>query len=79
MQVAEEQEEQLSKLKADMADRLAAHKQRLEDEQAALIQAQAQVSHNCWLQQQFASLLQPQSALTEGQLKGHETKIYQVA
>ena len=42
-QIAEEQEERLAELKADLADRLVLNRQRIEEEHAALMQAQAQV------------------------------------
>ena len=44
-QVDEERDQQLSQLRADMTERLTLNRQRLEEEHANLLEAQAQVSH----------------------------------
>lgn len=41
----EERDQYLSQLRADMTERLALNRQRLEEEHARLLEAQAQVSH----------------------------------
>lgn len=48
LQVSEEQEEQLAQLRSELAERLLRNRQRLEDEQATLMEAQAQVCSLCY-------------------------------
>lgn len=44
--MAEEQDQQLSQIRADMAERLVLNRQRLEEEHASFLEAQAQVCNS---------------------------------